>query len=254
MPRIIPLAEIHQMEADEPIICTVGTLKKLFEPKTGTNSNGEWSIQHGTIEKDGASIDLFIKDRPAIAQAWRGREIIIEAHKGDKGWSGVYAYDDTYKGKTTRKIKITPTGQVALTGDAPAAEPPPSKTPAQHTPAQPKPAAPPNIAAAQPGSRAKIKEAVAAATQIANMQLLSLNTVENYVAPRFKKKSGRELTVDEKHAWAMNMTIQLCRDNMQWAMPTAEIGDKEKEKPAPPPPPPPSDNDGGAPDEDDIPY
>lgn len=250
MARIIPLDEIPQMEADEPIICTTGTLKKLFEPKTGTNSNGDWSIQHGTLEKDGASIQLFIKDRPAISQSWRGREILIESHKGDKGWSGVYAYDDTYNGKTTRKIKITPTAQVSLVdgqGEAAPEKPAPQKPAQGQAPAnkppqqQQRPPADPATTPGGSGSKTGIKKCVAAATQIGNLQLLSLNTVENYVAPRFAKKNKRELTVDEKHAWAMNMMIQLCRDNMQWGMPDTEIVDK----PAPPAHPP-SDNDGGA--------
>lgn len=239
MPRITPLAEIPQLEADEIITCTAGTLKKLFEPKKGENSNGPWSIQHGTLEKDGASIELFIKDREPIPQTWRGREIIVSAHKGEKGWSGVYAYDDTYKGKTTRKVKITPTAEVALLDDhqpgTHEAPPAPPQKPTGQSQGNSKPAAdskpPADVATPTPNQAAarksEITKCVAAATQIGNLQLLSLNTVENYVAPRFAKKNGRELTVDERHAWAMNMMIQLCRDNMQWAMPSHEIVDKK---------------------------
>ena len=198
-----------------------------------------------------------------VVSDWKGKAIIIEAKKGDKGFTGCYAMDDTYKGKTTRKIKVTPTAEVSFADEVPAAaalpqKPAPTPTQAVQKPAAPAPATT-HAAPAKPAQKnagpadpvAAKAYAVAMAIQIANLQLLCLNTVNSYVAVRYEDTTGVKMPAEERHAWAMNLMIQMERENMHMQMPTHRIKTPPPEKPAPPPQAPyePADQDGYGPDD-----
>lgn len=84
-----------------------GTLTRIYERKAGTNSTGDWSIQNGEVTDDTGSIPITIHGKPEIAQGMKGRQVTFMSVQTQNGVHGVKVFDDTYKGKTTRKLKIT---------------------------------------------------------------------------------------------------------------------------------------------------
>jgi hypothetical protein len=242
-----PLSDVPEHPADAIIYSVRGTLKTVYprksgEIKKGPNAGSPWSLQNLELTDDrGTVVPAVLKDRPdEIPKSWQNREVLFEAHKGDKGWSGVYAFDDDYTSPAVRKIKVTATGQISLV-DASNEQPPPAK-PQQAPPPRTSQAAvnaaregtaaaqqpPPRTGAATtphvPGSKSDIAEIVSKANQIANLQLLCLTTTAEYTAARFKEKSGRELTTQEIHAMATSMCIELYRSASYTKMPTTRMG------------------------------
>ncbi len=64
-------------------------------------------------DSTGDKIWIVLKDRPPIGKA-KGRSITILAHNGKKGISGLYAIDNEFKGKKTRQLKVTATGELLV--------------------------------------------------------------------------------------------------------------------------------------------
>src|SRR4051812_10448787 len=115
-----PLGAVFGMPPDGTIYLLHARIKKVFARKTGKYKQGArtgetWSLQNVELQAGEAEMTMVLKDRDEeLSKSWEGRQIRVEAWKGDKGWSGVYAFDDEYQGKITRKIKVTPTGNLSL--------------------------------------------------------------------------------------------------------------------------------------------
>lgn len=223
---------------NEAIIYKItGRLVTLYEPKTGTNAKGDYSIQRGEIEIDGEKVAIFLKDREPVHKSWKNRDIIIEAHNGAKGWSGCYVNEDNYNGKNRREIKVTPTGIISLLGGAPAE---PTEPPAQRQQAPTQPPAKTNqdpapAAAAQPppenGSRGAMEQVIELSNRVANLQILCCGRVESYVATMIQARTGRVLSDAERGSLCMNMLIELMRSGAVAKMPSTQF---PPPKPAPP--------------------
>ncbi len=238
MPKPIALEDIFEHPADAPLFCVVATLKTVFGQKRGTiktgkNIGGTWIIQNLVLTDGQTEIDVAVKDREEeIPQSWKGREIMLEAHKGDRGYTGLYAIDDDFGDKITRKIKCTPTCIISLVEGG---ELPPAKqqhqAPAKTTPApaakQQQQSAPAQKPAAQKPEgkteKSDLREATEKCVQIANLQLLCLNTVHTYVVERFK-----DLDVRDVAGLAMNMIIEMKRTMGVSKMPTHRMETKPK--------------------------
>lgn len=227
------------MEPDEVIMCTQGTLKKVHPMKTGTNSKGDWSLQNAILEHDGVEVPVLLANHDEIDKSWQGRSVTIEAYKPEgKAWTGVFSFDDTYGGKNERKIKVTATGQISLLEDpkpAPKSEP---KAEPKHaepkTQGQPKES---DTQQPQQPQKGRMELAVEYANQDANLALLCINAVHNYMVPRVKEKLGIDLDDQAKHAWAMNLKIDMQKKGFENCMPTYRIIDKHKPVTAATPPP-----------------
>lgn len=97
-----------------------GKVVKVTKRFAGVKDGKPWSFQHATV-KDGSGNTIKVTFKGCaeiIANNWEGKELNLLAHKGDKGWSGVYAKDDTYEGKTSRILQITKSAAVTIGGKA----------------------------------------------------------------------------------------------------------------------------------------
>ena len=236
-----PLPDVAELPDSALVYRCIGILKNVYPRKSGESAKGPWALQNLELaDSNGFTLPVVLKDHDSeVPKTWKGREVMLEAYQGEKAWSGCYAFDDDYNGKVTRKLKLTKTGQVSLVegGERPAA--------AQQPHAQQKPAGGTTAAQGQPKSegkpneqpskeetekqqREKLTAATRCAIQLANLQLLSLNLTETYTAPRFEKVAGRKLTEVEKHAWAMNMAIELEREKQQFRMPDRKLLDPKQ--------------------------
>lgn len=103
----------------------VGTVTSLFKEYSGTGQRGDWK-KRGAKMRDaaGGEIEVVFWDRE-VPDSWKGQTLSIRSVKGEKGTHGCTVIDDTYNGKTTRKLKVTPAADVDFVqGGAPKSAPP----------------------------------------------------------------------------------------------------------------------------------
>lgn len=125
--RVVTIDSIKELENKEPIPSVRGTITKVFDYKTGESSQGPWSLQNGFFKDSTGELKILFTNQPD-AKSFQEKEVIIKSHSGDKGLSGVYASDDTYKGETKRIIKITATADIAFVDSARSAQGGPAKS------------------------------------------------------------------------------------------------------------------------------
>lgn len=122
------VAVIKEHLADGAIVGEfTGTLTNLFKEYKGKNDRGEWQKRGGKMrDAAGEEIEVIFWNREVLDN-WKGRVLSLKSVKGEKGTHGVTVIDDTYDGKTTRKLKVTATADVAFVegGSRPAADTPP---------------------------------------------------------------------------------------------------------------------------------
>ena len=80
--------------------------------------------------------------------------------------------------------------------------------------------------------RDDMDQVVAQANQIANTILLALRTVHEYIVPR-AESHGIRLSVRDKHAWYVSLSIALSQSRAYSKMPTTRVG-LEKTNPVKP--------------------
>lgn len=234
------ISEIAGLPAKAIVYAFEGVVSKVFDRKTGQNSNGDWSIQSLMVkDPTGAEIKVMLKDREAFGYGV-GTAIRLEAKQSDKGFSGLYAEDDDYKGKVTRLIKVTPSAMLCrLDGAAPAAQPQqaaPQAQPArqgqgwdepapQTQPYRQTPQAAQHVANAQ-GQAAShgttpigVKRTM---IQIANLYLESL-LATRYVAETYKEKTGMDMSDAQRQACASSIFIKADRLNLHAEMPQTKM-------------------------------
>lgn len=244
-PQPFPLSQLGAMADKQNLACIAGTIASIYKPKTGTNSTGEWSIQNAVIKgTDGIEVTLWLKDRPEIPTAAKGRFIVLTARQGEKGLSGLYIMDDDYNGKVTRKIKVTPTAELTYQDDAPQREynPPASRpsaaarqkaveeswqepTGSHHPDPDPDATQAKAQAARKHDAPDSIKEAERTILQITNLHLTCSRAVIKYEAPTFKKLTGQDMTESQVQGAIASVFIESCRSGLHRNMPTAPLLD-----------------------------
>lgn len=113
--KVSTLSEVKRMDGGLPVPCVRGILKTLFKPKRGEGQYGPWCLQNGELTDGKTTVKVLFANRDEeVPQNWRGKQVVITSYRGDKGWEGVIADDNEYKGTTTRQIKVTKTAEVAL--------------------------------------------------------------------------------------------------------------------------------------------
>lgn len=240
-----PLNQLGAMADKQTLACIAGTVMNIYKPKSGENSNGPWSIQNAVIKgTDGTELTLWIKDREEIPSSAKGRFLILTAKQGDKGLSGLYIMDDEYNGKITRKIKVTPTAELAYQqdGHAPqarqeshghqAAETTEFQT-AAHQKAEeewkdiesaiPQAQSEPVRKQTKANAPDSLHEAKKTILQITNLHLLCARAVVDYEAPQFKKVTGQDMTESMVQGATGSIFIESCRNGLHRNMPTTAL-------------------------------
>lgn len=116
--RMLTLKEIQSLDNKGLVSGCRGVLKALYKRTTGGDGDKAWTLQSFQLGMAGGEIKVSVWNHDPLPEAWKGREICILAHEGDKGKSGVYAHDNEYQGRTTRQLRLTATGEVTLMGSS----------------------------------------------------------------------------------------------------------------------------------------
>jgi hypothetical protein len=249
MAQVRSVADLATMEDGEAILAVRGTLVKVYEHKAGESKNGAYSFQNATLKDKTGSATVKFKDVADKAHL-RGKEVLLQCIKTEKGsFTGVKIKDETFKDKTTRFIWVTPSADIGLAEengnghghDDPKPQPrQPERAPKEQQSSQPQSAPlqtlhdpqpngepdrlPANASKPLPGSREAVLQVAAWATQVANLQLMAITKVEKYLAPMVEAKLGIRLDSGARHAWAMNLMIQLADRSVgsHWNLPMTE--------------------------------
>jgi hypothetical protein len=110
------IADIQGLPDGANIASIAGTLTAVYPPKTGQSARGPYSFQDLVLQDETGEIKVSVQQpgEPAVGVNLKGRHVTISSKSGPKGLSGVYAEDHTYNNATTRRIKVTPTGTIAI--------------------------------------------------------------------------------------------------------------------------------------------
>lgn len=202
----------------------------IHDRRTGTGQRGEWSMQRLTGEDfSGDTITVLLTDRDPFPFQ-KGDTIQLECHNGDKGPSGVYADDDTYKDVTTRQIKVTRTGEIfiAMSDTAPAPAPQQAAAPAQPTQRREehRPAPAPAPAAEKPrdatdDTTAAVKAARREIVRITNLHALCVLAVDRMEAPLVEAATASPMRDSQRQAAVASIFIKAERQGLVDKMPAS---------------------------------
>lgn len=180
-----------------------GTLTSIFEMNTIGQGEKAWTKQNGVFrDASGKTIKVeFRRNGEEIPQNWKGKQLLLESVKGDKGTHGVKILDDEYKGTTTRKLCITSTAAISfLDGDATAQnEPQQQRRPAtgqQSAPATQSGSTQASRPAAPHGSKAERQQY----THDLRLKILQRATVWQHC---YDAAVACALAVNDRHGFAM---------------------------------------------------
>jgi len=112
------IADINKQPNKALVYDFEGVVRKSWPRKSGVygDDNKPWSIQTIVVADDaGDEIKVMLKDRHDVTIV-EAQHIRLATKESPKGHSGVYADDDTYQGNTTRQIRVTPSGQLFISG------------------------------------------------------------------------------------------------------------------------------------------
>lgn len=98
--------EILESEVGMIIPRVEAKLVKIFDRKTGESEHGAWSLQNGELADNSGSIKVCFSGFPDISEK-QGETLVLRAQSGKKGMSGIKVDENTYKGTTTKQLKIT---------------------------------------------------------------------------------------------------------------------------------------------------
>lgn len=117
--RILSTKEVKALEVDEVIISLRGTITKAYDRKIGGEGDKAWSVQNAFFKDQSGEIRIAFWNRDDIKD-FVNKEVTLSCHHSDKGYSGLYAHDNDYKGKVTREIKAQSNADLRLaTGEKP---------------------------------------------------------------------------------------------------------------------------------------
>jgi hypothetical protein len=115
--RLTPLSEVAELSDKTPIEYLKGKVIQVGKQFSGKKKDETpWTKQELEITDGTATITVQVWDKDPFPHTWKGQQVTIMALSGQRGQTGVYAHNNTYNGKTTRMIKVTDTGEVALLG------------------------------------------------------------------------------------------------------------------------------------------
>ncbi len=253
MPTVKSIAQVAALDPGELVSACKGKVKGVFTCHTGKIKQGartgeDFSIQNIILQDltdPAVEITCKFDGREAVPATWRGKVLNLVAHAGTKGLSGLKIAEDTYKGKTTKVLKVTASAEVTPGidpeagetdhepdgGDENRTESPQDAPGTGKPPAAAQPAKPPQTgqSARQPSQgltdqekqeldKKDVHEAKKLAGRIANTWLLAYKAGYHV---RTRIKEG--ITEEQFQAAISTIAIQLFRENVHYNLPYTDI-------------------------------
>jgi len=120
MPTVKSIAAVAELDPGELLSACKGKVKTVMtyhagKVKQGPRTGEDFSIQNIILQDLGdpsVTITAKFDGREEIPASWRGKVLNLVANAGKKGLSGLKMVEDTYKGKTTKVLKVTGSAEV----------------------------------------------------------------------------------------------------------------------------------------------
>jgi hypothetical protein len=248
-----PLNQLDTCADKQVLPCVAGIASKIYQPRSGTKADGsEWSVQDLELEADGVTVKVKVWDHPEIARHLEKKFVTITA-SDSKGLTALFVHDDTYRGKTTRMLRLTATagidfGNSTQQSDAPRRDnrprdnrndEPPREREQNHysdrSQSEPPPANDPPPPPTREEIQAKkdkeaadgIKDAKKELMKLANLHLLATMVVEKVLAPQYKEVTSREMPEDRRGASISSLIIAGERRGLHLNLPTRPFKEGE---------------------------
>lgn len=251
MSKISTFAEIREMSTDTVIEVVKGKVATVYARKTGDGENGPWSFENLELTNPaGEKMRVVLKNRDPFDKTMKGRTIAIMAFHGDRGWSGVYAADNDYKGKVTREIKVTGTAEIAVMDGVQN----PSEQVADNRQANPEPSRAPQAQFSPAAAGATKSAKIFIAKRISGMKICLKSAC--LIRDEFEALTSEKMSEGQLQAITSTLFITGDRSGIFDQLPndldygTLEARVKQPDKPNPPPPPPPEE----LPEPEDVPF
>jgi hypothetical protein len=133
--QIFSIAEVLQMPDGQLLEGVKGIVIGIYDQKTGENGYGPWSIQNVTLGDGKDKIKLKLSNRDSLDGKFKGQHIHLIAHQCQKGVTGLKIELDTYKGETSKIIKVTESAEIVQTEQSGSGAQSETRSPAQAAPA-----------------------------------------------------------------------------------------------------------------------
>jgi hypothetical protein len=118
--QIVPISQIAGLNDGDAISAISGVIETVYKRTTGTSKNGKpYSFQNLILKDQTGQIRVTLAFRKECPDSLKGKQVVISSLKGDRGWDGVFAKDNTYKGNTTREVQVTDVATVKLVEQQP---------------------------------------------------------------------------------------------------------------------------------------
>jgi hypothetical protein len=139
--KFTALWEVAEMAHKAPIEALKAKVVQVGKQFTGNSNDKDWTKQEVVLTDGQIEVKVKLWDKDLVPHTWKGREATLLSHSGERGLSGVYAFNDGGE----RIIKVTQTGNIVLAGgagqeDGGGQEEPPPPRQAQRPPPQQRPA------------------------------------------------------------------------------------------------------------------
>lgn len=151
--KVMTVKEISTLEDGAAVPAIKGVLTKIEKRKVGKTDIGEWSYENAVLQDSTGEIKVTFKNREALPADIADKQVHLLSHQGDRGWTGINAKDDEYRGSVKRVLIVGKNAEVVESavllsrgestpepGPLPAAKPEPAATAASPsgniTPAQ----------------------------------------------------------------------------------------------------------------------
>lgn len=251
MPRLVKIADVLTMDKGEILPYTRGRVTKVLDQIAGTKTDGsgdQYSFQKIFIKDGEAEIMVKVWDRDAIPANMVGKQLHVYSTSSNNKMQGLKIDDETYKGKTSKYIKATPSAGIDLAGpegseapaEAPQDTPEPAKAqataqaqatkPAQAsksaTAAQATPAT--ATAEAKPGTLEAIAKVKKDVFKRMNLHMICRVMIEEE-AKQLREQRGINLTADEIQSYTSSLFISADRDKLHWDLPAKTLDVKLKD-------------------------
>lgn len=113
MAKFYTVDEINDLDDGQVVTAFAGRLTKIAYQKDGVGKDKSGTLQIIKVkDKEGDEISVKAWDAEMIPKKWTGQDITILAHKSDRGWTGVFAEDSEYDGKSERILRLTKSAKI----------------------------------------------------------------------------------------------------------------------------------------------
>lgn len=219
---MLNVSDVLGLDAGDVVPGVKGTVKVVFDRKTGTKGDREWSVQTGFLKEIDGTEEIKFKawDKDDL-KSLTGKTVWLVSKQAKTGLTGLKVEDDEYNGKTERVLVIKGGAEIAKHDGT-------TGVPDKRVPREAVPASDDDVPMEWPEEKAKApapapkaegstwKEIGERIRRIGAFQAAAMVEVLTHVIPAVERKTGIRIE-DYQAVQAMTATIMVRYEKMYGA-------------------------------------